>query len=93
MTKTDQFSSWADAEMIERNLGGRNLSPGRQVADLKCPDFIHTQKRHSQFVCVQDRVDYHEPLPNFDRHWAQIQFALALLLWVIAVEIVASMVS
>jgi len=93
MTVTDQFSSWTDAEMTESNLGWRNLSPGLPVADLKSPGFIHTQKRHSQFVWVQDRVDYHEPLPNFDRHWAQIQFALALLLWVIAVEIVASMVS
>ncbi len=93
MTITDQFSSWANAEMIEGNPGGRNLSPGLQVDDLKSPDFIHTQKRYPQFFRVQDRVDYHEPLPNFDHHWAQLQFALSLLLWVIAAAIVGWMAS
>ena len=78
--------------MIEGNLGGHNLSRVLQVADLKCHGFI-TQNRHHQFVRVQDRVDYYEPLPDFDHHWAQIQLALALLLWVIAAVIVAWIVS
>lgn len=93
MTITDDFSSWADAEMIEGAVGGRNLSRGLQVDDLKCPGFIYTPKRHRQFIRVQDRMNYHEPLANFDHHWAQVQFALALLLWVTAAVIVEWIVS
>jgi hypothetical protein len=93
MTITEQFPSWADAERADGITDVQDLSPDLQEEDPKRRYFIHTQKCHPQFVRACGWVNYRKPTSSFNPHWAQVQFALALLLWVAVAAIVAWMVS
>jgi len=93
MTTTEPFQNWAYAEMADGNTDVPALLPYRQAEDLQCPSFIHSHKCHPQFVRARGWANHRKPTSNFNLHWEQTQFALALLLWLIAAAIVAWMVS
>jgi hypothetical protein len=84
---TNQSPRWADAKTADRGTEGRDLPPRSQAEIFEFPHLIH------HVVRPYDWANYHEPPANFDPHWAQVQLALAALLWGIVAVIVGWLVS
>ena len=90
---TNQSPHWADAETADRGMELRDPPVRSPTAIFEFPPMTHRQNHFPHVVRPYDWGNYHEPPANFDPHWAQVQLALAALLWGIVAVIVGWLVS
>lgn len=79
MTAVVQSPDRVDAEALEGDTVLRNL-PAELEELLLFPEVTHTQ-RAAHAVRDREWTGRRDHAPSFSPHWAQIQLALAFLLW------------